>query len=246
MNRRDRAALVLRERRAELEQALLNRAMRHDKSPLDRLATRAVQTKLADTSATAPTDAGILDRPARPKSDVVSSDVVADQIVNRETPTMTEPTVTATTTVAAPAETVYALVSDLPRMGEWSPENTGGRWVGRRRGPVVGARFVGTNRGPGRWWPTTTLVTAADPGRRFTFETRLGPLAAAAWSYDIAPTDGGCRVTESWTDGRPGWLTLVGKYLTGVDDRVDHTRHMLETTLDRLRTTAESRRSNGS
>jgi Polyketide cyclase / dehydrase and lipid transport len=32
----------------------------------------------------------------------------------------------------ASPEVLYEMVSDLPRMGEWSPENTGGRWVDRR------------------------------------------------------------------------------------------------------------------
>lgn len=153
---------------------------------------------------------------------------------------MTEPTVTASVTVAAPPQRVYDLVSDLPRMGEWSPENTGGRWIGTRRGAVPGARFVGTNKGTRRWWPTTTVVTDATPGRRFAFDTVLGPVHAAEWHYDITPTDdGGCTVTESWVDRRPGWLMVVGKHLTGVDDRVAHTRTMLETTLTRLKAAAE-------
>ena len=33
-------------------------------------------------------------------------------------------------TVTAKADRLYELVSDLPRMGEWSPENTGGKWLG--------------------------------------------------------------------------------------------------------------------
>jgi Polyketide cyclase / dehydrase and lipid transport len=34
--------------------------------------------------------------------------------------------------INASPEAVYDLVSDLPRMGEWSPENIGGEWQGRR------------------------------------------------------------------------------------------------------------------
>lgn len=150
-----------------------------------------------------------------------------------------EPTVSASTDVAASPDTVYALVSDLPRMGEWSPEATGGRWIGKKRGAEVGARFVGTNKGARRWWPTTTVVTDATPGRRFAFDTLLGPINAAGWIYDIAPTDAGCTVTESWVDRRPGWLLVVGKHITGVDDRVAHTRTMLDTTLAKLKVTAE-------
>ena len=152
------------------------------------------------------------------------------------------PTATATVRVAADPETVYRLVSDLPRMGQWSPENTGGRWVGRPRGPVVGARFAGTNRSGLRWWPTTTLVTDATPGRRFAFETHLGPIAAAEWIYEITPADGGCEVTESWVDRRSGAVVALGRVVTGVRDRVAHTRQMLETTLAGLRDAAERER----
>ena len=62
-------------------------------------------------------------------------------------------------TIAAPAERLYDLISDLPRMGEWSPENCGGKWVKGATGPVVGARFRGHNRKGWRRW--TTLVTVA-------------------------------------------------------------------------------------
>lgn len=152
---------------------------------------------------------------------------------------MTTPTARASTAVDADADAVYRLVSDLPRMGEWSPENTGGRWVGRLRGPAVGARFVGTNRARARWWATTTVVTDAVPGRRFAFETRLGPMTAAGWAYDITPTGEGCEVTESWTDLRNRPLVAIGRVVTGVPDRVAFTRDMLVTTLQRLKETAE-------
>ena len=42
-------------------------------------------------------------------------------------------------------EAVYDLVSDLPRMGEWSPENIGGEWQGGGSGNV-GDRYIGHNR----------------------------------------------------------------------------------------------------
>ncbi|RZT89003.1 polyketide cyclase/dehydrase/lipid transport protein [Pseudonocardia sediminis] len=154
---------------------------------------------------------------------------------------MTTPTASASTTVAAGADAVYELVSDLPRMGEWSPENTGGRWVGKLRGPAVGAKFLGTNKGRARRWATTTVVTDATRGRRFAFETRLGPITAAEWVYDITPTADGCEVTESWTDMRTRPIVVVGRYLTGVSDRVAFTREMLVTTLERLKAAAERR-----
>jgi len=31
--------------------------------------------------------------------------------------------------IAVPVDVVYSAVADLPRMGEWSPENLGGEWI---------------------------------------------------------------------------------------------------------------------
>jgi Polyketide cyclase / dehydrase and lipid transport len=49
--------------------------------------------------------------------------------------------------IHASPEALYDLISDLPRMGEWSPENIGGEWLGGGSGKV-GDRFIGHNRTP--------------------------------------------------------------------------------------------------
>ena len=66
---------------------------------------------------------------------------------------MTYPTA-ATRDIAAPAEKVWALVTDLPRMGEWSPENAGGKWVKGATGPALGSVFQGNNKNGFRRWST--------------------------------------------------------------------------------------------
>lgn len=48
MSRRDAIALAARERRAAIELTLLNRALRHDKGPVDRLVTKVVMTQIPD------------------------------------------------------------------------------------------------------------------------------------------------------------------------------------------------------
>ena len=60
--------------------------------------------------------------------------------------------------INASPEAVYDLVSDLPRMGEWSPENLGGEWQGSGRGRV-GDRFIGHNRTSERAWSVPVMVT---------------------------------------------------------------------------------------
>ncbi|HVV37019.1 MAG TPA: SRPBCC family protein, partial [Acidimicrobiales bacterium] len=53
--------------------------------------------------------------------------------------------------IAADPDTLYAMVSDLPRIGEWSPECERVEWDGDVTEPVEGTQFVGFNAvGPGR------------------------------------------------------------------------------------------------
>jgi uncharacterized protein YndB with AHSA1/START domain len=41
---------------------------------------------------------------------------------------MTTP-VSVSVEIKAPVAKVWAMITDLPRMGEWSPENQGGEWM---------------------------------------------------------------------------------------------------------------------
>jgi hypothetical protein len=63
--------------------------------------------------------------------------------------------------INASPEAVYALVSDLPRMGEWSPENIGGEWQDGGSGKV-GDRYIGHNRAGERSWSVPVMVTVAE------------------------------------------------------------------------------------
>jgi hypothetical protein len=138
--------------------------------------------------------------------------------------------------VEASAGEVYALVSDLPRMSEWSPECTRVTWSSGS-GAVVGARFVGHNRvGVVRWF-TFGLVLEADPGRRFVFDITFGPIPISLWSYDFTPTTTGCEVTESWTDRRPTVLRYLFRPIFG--NRIPRNIEGIHTTLRELKTAAE-------
>jgi uncharacterized protein YndB with AHSA1/START domain len=142
--------------------------------------------------------------------------------------------------IAAPAAAIYDLVSDLPRMGEWSPEATGGRWLGEAAGAAVGAKFRGHNRSGWRRWSTTVTVTEADPGKRFVFRVTTGPIAVSEWSYDLSPSpSGGTTVVERWSEHRPGWMRALSIPLMGVSDRAAHNRTTMEHTLAALKGTAE-------
>jgi len=142
-------------------------------------------------------------------------------------------------TVKASSLRVYELVSDLPRMGEWSPENTGGKWLGGATGPAVGAKFRGTNRHGLAVWMTGVTITAADPGKRFAFDVATVGVPISTWEYTFTEDVDGCVVTERWTDRRPGWMRTASM-VTGVRDRTSHNRRGMEQTLAKLKAAAES------
>jgi uncharacterized protein YndB with AHSA1/START domain len=144
--------------------------------------------------------------------------------------------------IAATPETVYALVSDITRMGDWSPECVRCTWTKGASGPEVGARFKATNKGRrGPAWFNTPSVTVAEPGHEFAFN-RNGPgIGSYTWRYLMEPTTTGTRVTESFDAERPlgPAMTWVTEKWTGSTDRdADLHRGMTET-LARLRAEAE-------
>jgi hypothetical protein len=152
---------------------------------------------------------------------------------------MAYPTV-VTRDIRAPADAVWALVADLPRMGEWSPENAGGTWVKGATGPALGAVFKGTNKNGIRRWSTKVTVVDCDPGKVFEFAVTSGPLAVANWRYEFEETEDGCLVTESWVDHRKPWFVVVARVLG--DHSAEHAEKEMAATLSNLATAAEGGR----
>ena len=72
--------------------------------------------------------------------------------------------------VAAEPEQVYAVITDVTRIAEWSHECRRARWLGDTTGPVVGGRFQGTNTVNRFSWSRTCTITALEPGRLFGYE----------------------------------------------------------------------------
>jgi uncharacterized protein YndB with AHSA1/START domain len=150
-----------------------------------------------------------------------------------------EEDVTAEATIAAPADELYALVSDVTRMGEWSPENLGGRWIGGASAPAVGARFRGSNRRGWRRWSTTCTVVAAEPGSTFAFDVAFAGIPASRWIYEFRRDGDATVVTETWRDRRPRWFAALAGAAMGIDDVRAHNRRNMEQTLAKLKAVAE-------
>ena len=101
--------------------------------------------------------------------------------------------------IAASPAVVYAVVTDVTRIGQRSPECYHAEWLDGADGATVGARFRGSNRiGPLKW-KTSCTVTAAEPGREFAFSVIGGNgREQTRWRYAIEATDAGARLTESF------------------------------------------------
>lgn len=135
--------------------------------------------------------------------------------------------------VASTPEAMWRLVTDLPRMGEWSPENRGGEWI-NAKGPAVGVRFKGRNKNGKRSWSTTVEVIRCDEPRVFAFSLLVGKSKWCDWVYEIEPIPTGVRVTHSWIDHRSAFTSWLGGVVSGVKDRASHNAANMEKTLDAL------------
>ncbi|MDQ1386285.1 MAG: hypothetical protein QOG65_3664 [Actinomycetota bacterium] len=149
----------------------------------------------------------------------------------------------ATTSIDASPEALYDLVSDVRRMGEWSPECQRCVWLDDVTGPAVGARFKGSNAHGIARWSTKSKVVAAEPGREFAFV--IGHLGRdmTKWSYRFEPTTNGTVVTETFEmlADMPWYFALSDRFLMGVKDRqADLEKNMAET-LQRLKSASERR-----
>ncbi len=136
--------------------------------------------------------------------------------------------------IAAPPEAVYAAISDVTRMGDWSVECYACEWHDGYDSPVVGATFDGHNRHGEREWTTQGKVIEADPGRAFVFECSLFDFHYATWGYRIEPAESGCRVTEWSEDLRPEATREMSAQISGIDDRAERNRQTMSGTLERL------------
>lgn len=142
--------------------------------------------------------------------------------------------------IDAPPAQVYALVSDVTRMGEWSPETYRCRWVGSD-GPSVGARFKAHNRHGRARWSNTCEVVAAEPGHEFAFRRTAFAAGTVVWRYVLEPDGAGMRLIESYevTKPAPALATWIQGKLLGVDDRDADLVAGMHATLARIKRVAE-------
>lgn len=146
-----------------------------------------------------------------------------------------------TVRIDAPPQVVWDLVSDVTRIGEFSPETFEAEWVDGATGPAVGAHFRGhvKRNGVGPVYWTRCKVTSCEPERDFGFSVYGGGVRVNNWRYQLEPTpDGGTEVTESFRLEKHGPLRLYWALLGRLRGRTNE-RGMRQT-LERVKAVAEA------
>lgn len=143
--------------------------------------------------------------------------------------------------VDAPPEKIWGLVSDITKMGTYSPEVIEAEWLDGATGPEVGARYRGHVKrneiGPTYW--TLCEVTECTPGEVFEFAVMIRDAPVNVWRYEFTPgADGGTDVTESF-HLTENLLTKLWRPLGGFLRENRNKRDMLRT-LERVKAAAEA------
>jgi uncharacterized protein YndB with AHSA1/START domain len=141
--------------------------------------------------------------------------------------------------MTAPPQRIWELVSDVTRIGSYSPETFEAEWLGGATGPAEGAQFRGhvkrNGKGPTYW--TTCTVLACTPGSEFTFGVGPGDKPINVWSYRLEPSGDGTDVTESFTLADKAALKVYWALLGWARGRTN--RNGMRTTLERIKAEVE-------
>jgi hypothetical protein len=97
--------------------------------------------------------------------------------------------------VEAEAGTLYDLVSNVTRTGEWSPVCKSCWWDDEAEAGRAGAWFNGRNELPDRTWDTRSQVVVAEPGREFAW---IVGGRFVRWGFRLTPSGTRTTLTESW------------------------------------------------
>lgn len=156
---------------------------------------------------------------------------MADQAKNRER-------IEASIDIAASPAQVWNVISDIRRMGEWSPQCKK-MWVFGGGEVKQGTRTLNLNRQGWKRWPTNSVVQTFEPEKKLALrivENR------SVWTYELEPTATGTRVTESRSI--PNGVSGVSKFLTkamlgGSEEFENELEAGIKSTLERIKSEVE-------
>ena len=150
-------------------------------------------------------------------------------------------------TINRASEDVYAIVSDVTRIGELSPVCQSCAWDDPAEAGKEGVWFTGNNAIGEFTWKTHCRVVAAELGREFTFVNHgpNGDVELVRWGYTFEPQGNGTKVIESWQvlPTYPDFVTAGDPNLdvkARIDGMAQMARDGIKDTLANLKRAAES------
>ena len=150
-----------------------------------------------------------------------------------------DPLIEESVEVAADPARVWSLVSDLPRMAEWSPQVV--RSFVRTGRPIqLGTRLLNVNRRGLLVWPTQSKVVRFEPHQEIAFRVKDN---FTVWSFTLEPTATGTRVVQrrETPDGISDIsLRLTKVALGGQETFTSELRDGMRQTLSRMKADAEA------
>ncbi len=146
-------------------------------------------------------------------------------------------TLTASCEIRASAAEVYAVVSDVTRIPQWSPETKRAEWV-------TADRFKAWNRRRLARWSTVADVVDTEPDRKFSFKVQVLGGDWTQWTYEIEPgsSSGTTRLTETFRMcvPLPVGIALYERFFLFVADRRSDLQDNLNMSVNRIRTIVEA------
>jgi hypothetical protein len=135
----------------------------------------------------------------------------------------------ATVVVPADTDSVWDVVGDPTRVGEWSHECVDAAWIGEATEPRPGARFRGRNKQGLFRWGRVCEIVSAEPFELIwrTVPTRLYP-DSTEWALRLAREKDGTRIEQTFRVVKGTTLEpLYATFLPAHCDRTDALRQDL-------------------
>ncbi|HIF67423.1 MAG TPA: SRPBCC family protein [Acidimicrobiia bacterium] len=144
--------------------------------------------------------------------------------------------------IDASTETVWSLITDMERYGEWSSENTGGYWRKNEEGVpgtgAVGDEFVGINRRGEDEWKALVEIIEREENQSFAFVTGGTAMNLVHWRYDLEANGESTTLTESWALMNLSPL-MIEHGENEVQSRAANARESITATLQGMKAAAE-------
>lgn len=142
--------------------------------------------------------------------------------------------------IAAPTERVWALVSDVRRMSDWSPQVNETRLRAGFDDVRLGTQFTNHNGKGDLAWTTHAEIVRFEPGREIAFRVEENWMI---WSFTVVPEGAGSLLTQrrDAPDGVSDMsLDLTNRFMGGVEAFTESMRAGMRMTLERIRDEAQA------